>query len=302
MLQSIDDIFRQARQGSVSAIIQILNEKLSDSGVRTRAVLDNGVLQLLCESADPHQLEQDMLVQRVKSLLEGISPNKIRRVNINGRIAREQQLLWLEEIKRDPEGQLLWSEEVRLKPPNPVKRWLEDRKFSREEAAIAALHKQDLTKKEKAKSASHHFWRGLLVGGLSLGVFSLLLGWAVSDWLGIQPPSWLAREAAVEEEAIAPVEADAEPEQTAEPAPEPDPFVEAVRLAEQAAVGGTTAETSADWLELASRWQRAADLMAQVPADDPRYATAQDRTVSYSQNSEVAMQEAETLRGATEQE
>lgn len=293
MLQSIDDIFRQARQGSVSAIIQILNEKLSDSGVRTRAMLDNGVLQLLCEAPDPHQLEQGALVQRVKSLLEGISPNKIRRVNINGRIAREQQLLWLDEIKRDPDSQLLWSEEVRLKPPNPIRRWWEDRKFNREEAAIAALHKKD---KPKTKTASQHFWRGLLVGGLSLGVFALLLGWAVSDWLGIQPPDWLVREPEVEEDVSASPETDPEP--TATPAAEPDPFVEAVRLAEQAAAGGTTAETSADWLELASRWQRAADLMAQVPEDDPRYATAQDRTVSYSQNSEVATQEAETLREA----
>ncbi|MEO1210886.1 MAG: hypothetical protein AAFX78_15285 [Cyanobacteria bacterium J06638_20] len=295
MLQSIDDIFRQARQGSVSAIIQILNEKLSDSGVRTRAVLDNGVLQLLCESPDPQQLDQRMLVQRVKSLLEGISPNKIRRVNINGRIAREQQLLWLDEIKRDPDGQLLWSEEVRLKPPNPVRRWFEDRKFDREEAAIAALHKKDDPKK---KTASHHFWRGLLVGGLSLGVFALLLGWAVSDWLGIQPPAWLARGPQAEEDVNSATET--APEPAATPAAEPDPFVEAVRIAEQAAVGGTTAETSADWLELASRWQRAADLMSQVPEEDPRYATAQDRTVSYSQNSEVATQEATLLRESAE--
>jgi len=294
MLQSIDDVFRQARQGSVSAIIQILNERLSDSGVRTRAVLDNGVLQLLCESPDPHQLEQDTLVQRVKSLLEGISPNKIRRVNINGRIAREQQLLWLEEIKRDPEGQLLWSEEVRLKPPNPVHRWWENHQFNRQEAVIAALHKKD-----KPKSASYHFWRGLLVGGLSLGLFSLLVGWAVSDWLGIQPPAWLAGEPEAEEEAIAPAEPEATP--TAEAPPAPDPFVEAVRLAEQAATGGKTAATPADWLELASRWQRAADLMAQVPEGDPRYATAQDRTTSYSQNSEVAMQQAEALRGTAQQ-
>lgn len=295
MLQSIDDVFRQARQGSVSAIIQILNEKLSDSGVRTRAVLDHGMLQLLCESPDPQQLEQEPLVHRVKSLLEGINPNKIRRVRINGRIAREQQLLWLEEIKRDPEGQLLWSEEVRLNPPNPVQRWWEDRKLNREEAAIAALHKKD-----QPKSASHHFWRGLIVGGLSLGVFALLVGWAVSDWLGIEPPAWLAREPNAEESEA--VEAIASPTPTPEPPPaaEADPFVEAVRLAEQAAAGGKTAETPADWLELASQWQRASDLMAQVPADDPRYATAQDRTVSYSQNSDVAMQEAAALREATE--
>ncbi|HEY9656945.1 MAG TPA: hypothetical protein V6C65_00670, partial [Allocoleopsis sp.] len=61
----MDDIARQARQGSVSAIIQILNEKLADSGVRTRAMFAQGVLQLLCEAQRPDQLEQPTLVSQV---------------------------------------------------------------------------------------------------------------------------------------------------------------------------------------------------------------------------------------------
>ncbi|MEO0488207.1 MAG: hypothetical protein AAFZ49_01450, partial [Cyanobacteria bacterium J06659_2] len=78
------------------------------------------------------------------------------------------------------------------------------------------------------------------------------------------------------------------------PLPEdPDPFVQAVRLAEQAAADGKIAETAADWLDLASRWQRASDLMSQVPETDERYPTAQDRVDAYQQNSEAALAEAE---------
>ena len=62
MVDPINDIARQARQGSVSAIIQALNDKLSEAGVRTRAMFDQGILQVLCEAAKPEQLEQSVLV------------------------------------------------------------------------------------------------------------------------------------------------------------------------------------------------------------------------------------------------
>lgn len=290
MIQSIDEIALQARQGSISAIIQILNEKLADSGVRTRAMLEGGVLQLLCEAPSPEQLEQTTLVERIRYLLEGISPQKIRRVNINSRIVREQQLLWLDEIQRDPQGQLLWSQEICLKRPNPLKRWQEDRKLTRDAAAIAPIPKSE----SRAKSAARHFWRGILVGGSSLGLLLILVGWAVSDWLGYRMPEQFLQSAN---------EAPASPEPVDSPVAattsSPDPFVEAVRLAEQAVNAGQTAQSSAEWLELASRWQKAADLMAQVPANDSRYATAQNRTVLYSQNSEAAQQRAAALRGGS---
>jgi len=294
MIQSIDSIARQARQGSIAAIIQILNDKLADAGVRTRAMLDGSVLQLLCEAASPDQLEQKSLVERIRYLLESIGPHNIHRVNINSRIAREQQLLWLDEIQRDPEHQLLWSQEIRLKRPNPMKRWWEDRQFARMEQAIAPLPKSE----SKHQQASRHFWRGILVGGSSLGLLILLVGWAVSDWLGLPMPELFFQTASNgrEEEVSASPEPVAAPVSTA--TSEPDPFVAAVRIAEQAAGDGQTATTPAEWLDLASRWQRASELMAQVPADDSRYATAQDRTQVYSQNSQAAQQKAEALRDA----
>jgi len=128
MVDPMDDIAKQARQGSVAAIIQILNEKLAESGVRTRAMFVDGVLQLLCEAATLQQLEQSTLVQRIRQILESIAPHNIRRVNINSRIVREQQLLWLEEISRDPDAQLLWSEEIILAKPNILRRLGEDLK------------------------------------------------------------------------------------------------------------------------------------------------------------------------------
>jgi hypothetical protein len=71
-----------------------------------------------------------------------------------------------------------------------------------------------------------------------------------------------------------------------------DPFAEAVRLAEQTAASSRTIQTSAEWLEVASRWQKASDLMAQVASTDSRYATAQNRVEQYRQNSQIALDKA----------
>ncbi|MBD0336106.1 MAG: hypothetical protein ICV62_11505 [Cyanobacteria bacterium Co-bin13] len=281
-MQSIDDIYCQARQGSIAAIIQILNDKLADSSIRTRAVLDQGVLQLLCEAPSPEQLPQDKVVSRVKTLLEGMSPRSISRVNINGRIVQEQQLLWLDEIKRDPETQLLWSEQVALKKPNPAVRLWQDMRLPRQRGPYLDVPAS------KTGSSSIGFWRGLM-GGISLCLFLVLLGWVVRDWLG-----W----------ANGPFAGLSNTEQTtpaAAPAPEAiDPFAQAVRIAQQAAEAGQTASTAAEWLELASRWQRASDLMAEVMPEDARYGTAQERVQTYRQNSGMALRQSEQLQGTPE--
>jgi hypothetical protein len=72
-----------------------------------------------------------------------------------------------------------------------------------------------------------------------------------------------------------------------------DPFVLAVRLAQQAVQDGEVAETQEEWEALAVKWQEAADLMAAVPADDERYAIAQDRIDVYEANRDIALSEAE---------
>ena len=55
----------EARQGSVAAIIQLLNEHFADNGIRTRAIQDNGVLQLLVEAPAAEALPQETVVDQV---------------------------------------------------------------------------------------------------------------------------------------------------------------------------------------------------------------------------------------------
>ncbi|MBF2073391.1 MAG: hypothetical protein IGS50_06465 [Synechococcales cyanobacterium C42_A2020_086] len=291
MVDPINDIVRQARQGSISAIIQVLNEKLADSGVRTRAMFDQGVLQLLCEAAKTEQLEQPVLVPRVRQILESLQPRNVRRVNINGRIVQEQQLLWLEEIKREPE-KLLWSEEITLAKTSFLQRLAQRRQDKPDPKTTLPRSSVRQTREKRV------FWRGI-IGGASLSLFLLLLGWALYHWLA--PKLSPSPRGAVAGSSEAPEAASPSPEAAASPtqpviAAAADPFAQAVRLAEETVAVGRTADTSAEWLDIASRWQRASDLMNQVPAQDPRYATAQDRVQRYRQNSEAALDQAAKRR------
>ncbi|MEB3337526.1 MAG: hypothetical protein VKJ46_08700, partial [Leptolyngbyaceae bacterium] len=186
MVDPIDNIAQQARQGSVAAIIQVLNEKLAGSGVRTRAFFEDGVLQLLCEAAQVSQLDQSVLVPEVQQILESISPRNIRRVNINSRIVQEQQLLWMKEIQRNPENQL-WSQEIILARPNFFKQLIEDFQLRKTEANEANLSRSTSPRKNRDQQ---QFWRGIL-GGASLSVFLLLAAVGIYGWLNPKWTSWL---------------------------------------------------------------------------------------------------------------
>ncbi len=291
MRHPMDDIARQARQGSVTAIIQTLNERLADGGIRTRAVFADGVLQLLCEAAKPEQLKQSVLVGQIRQILAEISPRNIRRVNINSRIVREQQLLWLEEITRDPENQLLWSEEIILAQPNFFKRLAEGLKeqqsVPKKKPAFPSVSSRNLREKSPYK-------RGI-VNGVGLTVFLLVAGWLLHDWLGPKlnlPLSTQASKSATET-SDTPANSSKGGSSTTS-----DPFVQAVRLAEQASVAGRTVQTPAQWLDVAAKWERASDFMSVVKPDDGRYKTAQDRMILYRKNSEVAQQKAKQKRSS----
>jgi hypothetical protein len=304
MTNEANNILKQASQGSVAAIIQILNDKLADFGVRTRAIFADGVLQILCEAATVEQLEPSTLIERIRLILESIAPRNIYRVNINSRIVREQQLLWLEEISRDPDHQLLWSEEITLSKQSFFKQMAKDWKNRADDLAKSSLP----TISPRQLREKRQYWRGI-IGGASASLLLLLVGWGVYRWLGPNTAQSSAKapestsklstnQISAPEATPSSTPAPAKPSSAAPPlstkaSTQTDPFVMAVRLAEQASQEGLSAKSSAQWLELASRWQQASDLMSSVPAEDQRYKTAQDRVTAYQKNSESALQEAE---------
>ncbi|BBD58571.1 hypothetical protein NIES2109_13470 [Nostoc sp. HK-01] len=300
MVDRINDIAWQAHQGSVAAIIQLLNEKLAQSGVRTRAIFADGVLQLLCEASKIEQLEQSTVVEQIQKILESIAPRNIHRVNINSRIVREEQLLWLKEIYSDRENQLLWSQEITLAQPHVVKQLLQDFTGATTQLAQSARLKTQssrtsvLTNRDKYR----YLPKTRIPTALSLG-FLLLLGWVVYAQLGdklkilvqLETSKPVSTAKANERKPAAPVSI--AKNNLGDTDEESDPFGSAVRIANQATINGKTATTSIQWLDLAAKWQRASDLMAAVPQNHTRYREAQIRTELYRKYSEAAQKEAQ---------
>lgn len=85
---------------------------------------------------------------------------------------------------------------------------------------------------------------------------------------------------------------EATPEPSPEASPSPDPWREGVNQAIEAAELAQNASTQSEWNQVQQRWQQAANAMAEVPQDHPKYETAQQKVNEYQQNAEVASQRA----------
>ncbi len=294
IVDRINDISWQAHQGSVAAIIQLLNERLAKSGVRTRAIFSDGVLQLLCEAARVEQLEQSSLVEQIQQILDSIAPRNIRRVNINSRIVREQQLLWLKEVYSDRENQLLWSQEITLIQPNIVKQLIKDFTEAQAELGKPNFPKTPVSRplvlinKDKHKNKSQT--KILAAAGLcSL----LLLGWIIYAQLGNKLKNLMQLETSKSLTTENTNQRKGQIPPRAANNSLSDPFGISVRIANLASASGKTATTSTQWLEIAARWQRASDLMGTVPPKHSRYQEAKIRTQLYKKYSEAAQKEAD---------
>ena len=294
-----ENVAKQARSGSVAAIIQLLNDKLADTGVRTRAVRENDLLQLLCEAEKADKLEKSTLVPQIQEILAIISPRNISRARINSRIIQEQQLLWLEEINRDPENQLLWVEEIKLPKRhfwNHLAENLSERKSS---VGKQPTLKASLTPVERSRQ---QWRRGIIVGALfSLSVS--LVGWGIYHSFTRSASQTTAKKPESSATSLPNFSSRNQKAHTAKPVVQQtsvsqptDSFSAAVKLAEQAVAAGQIAKTPAQWLEIAAKWQKASDYMSYVPVHDDRYKLAQNRKILYRQSSEIALKEAQKKR------
>ncbi len=275
----------EARQGNIAALLQVLNEELGKIGVRARAIFTDGILHLLCESDSQEYLEQSELVPRIQELFAEIAPTDIQRVKINARISQPQQIFWLDAINKDPANQLLWSQLIDLVKPN-IWQVLANGGFSH---------------------GNYQFLWGLITG-LIFGAIAT----ALYQMLTMPKGNQMATDVNTNQISIPATTTTAMPRMQPSPSitvtPSPlatttetaetlfnpeESFKEAVRLAQSASDAGKVAQSREDWLAIAERWQKAADLMASIPPEYERYDVAADRAFAYQQNSYAAQGEAD---------
>ncbi len=286
MANQTNDIFMQARRGSIAAIIQILNQQLAALDVRIRAIFSDGVLQVLCEAPQVQQLEKSNIVEEVKQTLEEISPRNIQQVKINSRIIQEKKLLWLEDITKDPENQLLWSQEIILTRPNIFKQIANNFQTNKPKPTKIPLSKTVYsTGIEKPNQ-----FQPDVIGIFFLSLLLLTLGMQVNRWLNFSGLDKIPTSENIVSQSPSPTTKksleDTEAKSKAA-------FTQAVRLAQEAVADGKVAQSQEEWVAIAKTWQKASELMASVAPSYSRYDLAMNRAELYQKNSEIAKQEAE---------
>ena len=290
MKNQSNDIFIQARRGSVAAIIQILNEQLATLDVRIRAIFSDGVLQVLCEAPQAKQLEKSSLVEEVKQTLEEISPRNIQEVKINSRILQEQQLLWLEDITRDPENQLLWSQQITLTKPNIFKQIANNFQTNKPQPTKIPLSKTfDSKRMQKANQ-----FQPDVIGIFFISLLMLTLGIQVNRWFNLSGIDQITASENTISQSPSPTNKKSSEDTEAK---SKAAFTQAVRLAQKAVADGKVAQSKEEWVAIAKTWQKAAELMASVSPIYSRYDVAVNRAELYQKNSEIAKKEAEKILG-----
>ncbi|MDT9277483.1 MAG: hypothetical protein P5680_23365 [Limnospira sp. PMC 737.11] len=278
MMDAINDLIKQAHQGSVVAIVEVLNYYLAESKVIIRAVFVGGILQLLCEGKQAEYLDKSYLVREIKDVLETIAPRKIRRVSIHSRVFNQHQLLWLEDILDSPDSELLWSENITIKKPH-IWAGLPGHTSG---GLIDSYPSQELVQKQQSS-------RGILIALISIIVLLIVGVFAFYQWMSLAVTQLFNSDYT----SVKPT-----PNQTIsdDVLSDEELFKQAVQLAENAVSLGRDAMTDREWLEIAKKWRAAADLMAAVSPSYPRYATAQNRVALYRRNQEIALSEARISR------
>ncbi|NES01924.1 MAG: hypothetical protein F6K22_03220 [Okeania sp. SIO2F4] len=290
MKNQSNDIFIQARRGSVAAIIQILNEQLAALDVRIRAIFSDGVLQVLCEASKAKQLEKSNIVEEVKQTLEEISPRNIEQVKINSRIVQEQKLLWLEDITKDPENQLLWSQQITLTKPNILKQIANNFQTNKPKPTKIPLSK---TVYSTGMPKPNQFQPDV-IGIFFISLLMLTLGIQVNRWFNLSGIDQITASENTISQSPSPTNKKSSEDTEAK---SKAAFTQAVRLAQKAVADGKVAQSQEEWVAIAKTWQKAAELMASVSPIYSRYDVAVNRAELYQKNSEIAKKEAEKILG-----
>jgi hypothetical protein len=304
-----------ARKGQPEAIAAVVNHAIQSQGITAKAVLKDGSLLLLLESAtvpDP-----TALVPFIKNGLTELGIQSVPTLKIYGRKHGDRLPAWQEEIDIEPPEDFLDPDDDPILGEDPDMFADDDEMLSEDPDLMSDdedllpeednfMPEEDFEESEdeeyleeeedipSGKPQGQKWYQNKILLLVPLIVLIVFAGGGAAYWYLMRnqgattsDPADPAPETPAETAAPA-----GDPAPTATPAPAVNSFAEAVRRATQAANLSQTAQTQAEWNQIATLWQEASDLMGQVPETSPNYADAQPRVNSYRQNAEVARQRA----------
>lgn len=311
-----------AKQGDPKIISSIINHSLQKKGINVQVTRDNGCLEVTLES-DQVANQQAPLVEFIKTGIVKLGVESIHTVKVYGIQSGDRQPVWEDEILlgTPPISDLPDFEEISdLEDiPQPVDE-LDREEFEADyetetdedyyEEGEYDTETEYEENEEDEEEISPQLQPQKKKTPLILAILLLILlvplaTLAALHFGGIFPLPFLSGSTSENTEANDPddsskpeispenTEASESPKTNDSGATVSDPWYFAVTSAQSAAQKAQTAQTKSEWNAVANDWQKAVDLMKEVPESNPNYQTAQTKVLEYQNYLDVAKQKAD---------
>ncbi|MDJ1183661.1 hypothetical protein [Roseofilum casamattae] len=273
-------------------ITDALNTVLQAQGVTAKALVKEGCLHILLEGEEIP--EQDQYVPVIQDEILNMGIESVPTLQIYGRQTGMKKPSWSETID------LLQLREEEEDLPNfalddPDDDMDYDESYDSNGHGMNGSEADELDDEEPDEKKKTPLSKYLPL--LAIPILALIGGavwWFVlRPSPDIPPVPALAPETPSEEVTTEPASEPVEASPASTPPASTDPWRDGINAATQASQAAQTASTRAEWEAVASQWQQARDLMAQVPEDNENYSAAQERVISYGDNANSALTWAE---------
>lgn len=321
-----------AKQGDPEIIAQIINHSLQKKGIQVQVTRTNDTLEVTLESgqlANQKEVLVKFIRNGIDKLgVESIHTVTVYGVPTGQTAPVWEEEIMLREPEEvippagavfeedyatdDAETALETDEDYQTEPPDDFTQEDDDELFDDEDNLNSDAEFEEDSQVDFEEDSQADFDEGedeeedeatpakkklpILAIVLPLVILVPLLALAILHFTGIFRLPFLGGSQTATPDAVPSPENSAPPTVQGSPSPEQPPGAEtwanAVRSAISAANKAGTAQTRAEWNEVANQWQKAVDLMKEVPEDNPNYQTAQQKVEQYQNNLNVAKQRA----------
>lgn len=309
-----------AKQGDPKVISEIINHSLQKKGINVQVARDNGCLEVTLESNQVSN-QQAALVEFIKTGIVKLGVESIHTIKVYGVQAGDETPVWEEEILlgTPPDNPIPEMEEISEAEdfPEPLDELDEeveadyeteteedyDDEGEYDEEEIEYDEGETEEEEEESQPQPQKKKTPLILAILLLILLVPVATLAALHFSGIYVLPFLSGSKSEETKAdttdsststASPPDsqASASPKPTKSPTTVSDPWYFAVTNAQSAAKKAQTAKTQSEWNAVANDWQKAVDLMKEVPQSHPNYQKAQEKIPEYQNNFDIAKQRA----------
>ncbi|NEO56809.1 MAG: hypothetical protein F6K54_29290 [Okeania sp. SIO3B5] len=312
-----------AKQGDPKIISSIINHSLQKKGINVQVTRDNDCLEVTLES-DQVANQQAPLVEFIRTGIVKLGVESIHTVKVYGIQTGDLQPVWEDkiilgtpptsDIPDFEEGSDLEDIQQPIQPIDELDReeveadyetetdedYYEEEEYDEEtEYEENEEYEEEISEQPPAQKK-----KTPLILAIPLVIFLVLLAaLAALHFSGIFPLPFLSESKPENTEtndsdSPQPQTSSEDTETSPSPKTEPEatvtnPWYFAVKSAQTAAEKARTAQTKSEWNAVANDWQKAVELMKEVPESDPNYQTAQTKVLEYQNNLDIAKQRVE---------